>query len=390
MRKNILDNGAFFGFASGLLSVHQNFFYQSISLSSVSIGMISMFGAVATMGLALPAGNFAKCIGYYPVCIIGGILQGVGLLLTGLVLSPWASYVGFFIYSIGLTFIHAVEFPYLVNMVEPNHKSSAYFYLILVFSLSSVMGSLAGQWMNFITVPWLNPYQLSMIISAIGFFLFSVFRFHLPNIHPISSSVPFETSKTSYLQLIKKPPILAFLGYKLFFSISLSLLGSQLNIVYREVFNFSDLLVSKLYSISTLLTLITLIVFPNIIRKKSSDKVSSAILLTMVFVFALSILGNSYLFVMMMMIRSALSQVFPVVIESRMLVALPQHYQAGYASLRVLIASLGQGIGSLLTGYFLTYLDFRYMMIAGFFVMIITAILFLRKCKPHMNLLQAF
>lgn len=369
-----------FGFATGLLSVHQNFFYRAIRLTSMSIGMVGMVGAVATMCVALPAGRLAGRTGYFPVCLLGGLLQGGGLLLSGIAATPWAAYAGAAVYAAGLTLIHAVEFPYLVNMAAPEHRSSAYFYLILIFSLSSTLGSLAGQWMLGVSWFGMDPYRLSILVSALGFIALSLLRLGLPNVRPVGDG----EAARSYPALLRRAPIRAFLAYRLLFSMALSLLGSQLNIIYREVFGFDDVLVSQLYSLSTLLTLIALIVLPGIVRRLSADAVSVAILVVMILVFALSIPASPWLFVGLMLLRSALSQVFPVVMESRMLVALPKGEQAGYASLRVLIASLGQGAGASLTGYLLTFTDFRLLMMTGLVVMIATLVVYLRGCRQHM------
>lgn len=378
--KAFLVTELFFGFATGLLSVHQNFFYRAIGLSSMTIGVISTEGAIATMVMALVAGRFAGRRGYFPVCLVGGLLQGLGLLLSGAVALPWAAHAGYVLYAIGLTFIHAVEFPYLINLTKPAYQSSAYFFLIFAFSLSSIAGSLAGQWMLGVQVGGMDPYRLSILVSAAGFLLLTVFRLGMPNVHPSEGA-----RAHSYRALLRRPPIRSFLAYRLLFSVALALLGSQLNIIYREVFGFSDALVSQLYSAATFLTLLALVVLPGIVRRVSADAVSIAILVSMVLVFVLSIPAQPYLFVALVLVRSALSQVFPVVMESRMLEALPKKEQAGYASLRVLVASLGQGIGASLTGFFLTFTDFRLLMAVGAAVMVGTMGVYLFRCRQYMD-----
>ena len=369
-----------FGFATGLLSVHLNFYLRSAGLEPYAIGHVSMAGAIATALFALVASRFSNRRGYYPVCMLGGLMQGFGLFAVAASDSMVFIISGQVLYAVGLTCIHAVEFPYVTAMTEPEHKSSAYFYLILVFSISSILGNVSGGWVLNMNAAAVNPYRLSILASGGGFVLLTLLRLKLPNIAPAK-----KVKAAGFWKLLTKPNTRWFFLYHFGFAMTISLLSSMLNLIYKEVFGFADVLVGQLFSGASLLTFLALLILPGIVKRRSADHVAILSLAALVLIFALSIAAPPPLFAALALMRAALSQVFPVVIESRMLAAIPPENQGTYAGLRILSNSIGQGIGANITGYLLSFVDYRWLMLCGVVFAAGNFLLYTFRCRPNLD-----
>lgn len=369
-----------FGFATGLLSVHLNFYLRTAGLAPYSIGHVSMAGAIATALSALLASRFSNRRGYYPVCMLGGLMQGLGLFSLASTNTIYLIILGQVMYSVGLTCIHAVEFPYVTAMTDGEHKSSAYFYLILVFSISSILGNISGSWVLHLNRDAVNPYRLSILFAGGGFVLLTLLRLKLPNIAPAR-----QAKAAGFWKLLTHINTRWFFLYHFGFAMTISLLSSMLNLIYKEVFGFADTLVGQLFSAASLLTFLALLILPGIIKRRSADQVALLSLTALVFIFALSIVAPPPLFAALALMRSALSQVFPVVIESRMLAAIPPENQGTYAGLRILSNSIGQGIGANITGYLLSFMDYRWLMLCGTVCAAGIFLLYAFRCRQNLD-----
>lgn len=353
--KLILLTEILFGFAAGILNVHLNFFYTGAGLSTVHIGAIGVTNAVTTALVAILGGMLSARLGYAPVLIAGSIFQGLGLLLCAatslfpLILS------GQILYAAGLTLVYAVEFPFITALTAKPYKSASYFFLIFFYALSNILGFLTSSALLRVTSGAANPYRISILLSAAGFITLALIRLKLPNVHLQASS----GEKSSFLQVLRSLTARSYLCHHMVYAFGTSLITSMLNLVYRTAFGFSDALIGRIFSLASLVTVCALVLVPLLLERISSVRLSGVLYGVLFAVLALSIIAPAPLFVVCMLIRTALIQLYPVVIEAQMLNSLEPALHGRYASLRILAVSIGTGAGSYTTGLLLAYTNYR-------------------------------
>lgn len=375
--KVILLTEILFGFAAGLLNVHLNFFYTGAGLSTVHIGTIGVANAVATALVAILGGMLSARLGYAPVLIAGSLLQGLGLLLcTAMPLFPLIL-TGQILYAAGLTLVYAVEFPFITSLSDPHYQSAAYFFLIFFYALSNILGFLTASVLLRFTRFAANPYRISVLLSAAGFITLALIRLRLPNVR---SQAP-DGKRPSFAQVLRSVTARSYLCHHMVYAFGTALITSMLNLVYRTAFGFSDALIGRIFSLASLVTVCALVLVPLLLEKFSSVRLSGALYGVLFAVLALSIIAPAPLFVLCMLIRTALIQLYPVVIEAQMLHSLPPAQHGPYASLRILAVSIGTGAGAYVTGLLLAYTSYRLLFTLAALCALIIAFIYRRFCK---------
>lgn len=383
--KLILLTEILFGFAAGMLNVHLNFFYTGAGLSTVDIGSIGIANALATALFAIIGGLLSSRLGYAPVFIAGSLMQGSGLLLCAAGQAFPLILAGQIVYSAGLTLVYAVEFPFITYLTDKPYKPASYFFLIFFYALSNILGFLtAGALLRF-TGHAANPYRFSIVISAAGFITLSLIRLKLPNAHPVSDG----KEKSSFAQVLRSVNARGYLCHHMVYAFGTALITSMLNLVYRTAFGFSDELISRIFSLASLVTVCALVLVPMLLEKVSSARVSGALYAVLFAVLALSIIAPAPLFVVCMLLRTALIQLYPVVIEAQMLNSLPPLLHGRYASLRILAVSIGTGAGSYTTGLLLAYTNYRLLFALGMMCALTIYALYRRYCKKSFAAMES-
>lgn len=383
--KRMLLTEILFGFASGLLSVHMNFYYTTTGLTTVDIGSIGIASAITTAVIAIAGGMLSSRLGYSPVYLLGTLMQGTGLLVCAATGNFVLILLGQVIYAAGLTFVHAVEFPYITYLTEEPYKAAAYFYLVFTYSASAIFGNLLGEQVLRLSGGLPNPYRLSLFISAAGFLLLTLLRVTMPNAHPPRKA----DSRGVFRQALALRPVRRYLLHHALYSFGNSLVASMLNLIYRTAFGFSDALIGQIFSIASLITALALVLLPLLLRRIAAFRISDALYLALMACMVVSILAPAPLFVVAMLLRSALLQLFPVVIESQMLNSLPPAHHGAYASLRILAVNIGSGAGSFITGLLLAYTNYHWLLAMGTLCAAGLFFLYSRYCKKYFTAARA-
>lgn len=373
-----------FGFASGLLSVHLNFFYATAGLSTVNIGVIGVASAVATAVSALLGGYLDNRLGYAPVCICGSILQGLGLIICAATNRFWLILLGQIVYAAGLTFIHAVEFPFITYLTDEKYKMAAYFWLVFAYCISAIFGNLAGSLTLHFTAGMANPYRLSIFVSAAAFLLLSFIRLSIPNANPSAQG----GKRMQLLHVLRLGIVRKYLLHYILYYFGLTLVSAMLNLIYRNAFHLSDELIGSIFSVASLITTLALIFVPWLLQRLSGQKISDMLYPIQFATLALSIFAPAPIFVALALIRSVLSQLYPVVIEAQMLRSIDDQWHGSYASMRILAVSIGSGAGSYVSGLLLAYSNYRVMLAIGAAVALLLGLIYWFWCRPAFRRIQ--
>lgn len=375
--KLILLTEILFGFAAGILNVHLNFYYTVAGLSTVDIGSIGVANALTTALFAILGGLLSGWVGYAPVFISGTLMQGTGLLLCAATNGFPLILAGQIVYAAGLTLVYAVEFPFITYLTDNPYKPASYFFLIFFYALSNILGFLTASALLRFTSGMINPYRVSIWLSAAGFLTLSLLRVRLPNAHP----QPQGHEKVSFATALRSVTARSYLCHHMVYAYGTALITSMLNLVYRTAFGFSDERIGRIFSLASLVTVCALVFVPMLLEKISSDRLSGALYWVLFAVLGLSVIAPAPLFVVCMLLRTALIQLYPVVIEAQMLNSLDPALHGRYASLRILAVSIGTGAGAYTTGLLLAYTDYRLLFVLGMLCALIIYCIYRRFCK---------
>ena len=190
------------------------------------------------------------------------------------------------------------------------------------------------------------------------------------------------------LHVLRLGIVRKYLLHYILYYFGLTLVSAMLNLIYRNAFHLSDELIGSIFSVASLITTLALIFVPWLLQRLSGQKISDMLYPIQFATLALSIFAPAPIFVALALIRSVLSQLYPVVIEAQMLRSIDDQWHGSYASMRILAVSIGSGAGSYVSGLLLAYSNYRVMLAIGAAVALLLGLIYWFWCRPAFRRIQ--
>lgn len=369
-----------FGLSIGIWSINLNFHLKSFGFVDLGVGSILAFGSVTTAAFSFFAGGLCDRIGFHPAMLYGCIIKGGGMVVIAFSQSPVSAYAGFLIMSLGDSFVLSSEFPFILSLVEEKLKDTVYNLLICAFLFAMFFGNIAGGYLPGLFEGMGDIYFIPVLLCGLLFVLLGIARSFLPR-----RKVEYISKKISF-DMLKDTKILMFLLYGLVMSLAFNILGSMLNIVYRDSFQLGENTVGLIFSVATVVMFISSFLVPIIIKHwKSENTAVAAMAMNIPALLVMSFAGLK-LFLPLWILYSFLRLTLPGTVDSRMLQAIPEEKQGSYSGMRIFSNSIGMGIGSSLAGIILEYSSYSLLLLFCAFFTLLQLLIYLFGCRKHLLL----
>jgi MFS transporter, DHA1 family, multidrug resistance protein len=368
-----------FGLGIGIWSVNLNFHLKACGFTDLGIGSLLAFGSVATACFSIFAGWLCDKVGFHPAMMFGCIMKGSGMVLIAFAQGSWLAYAGLLVASLGDAFVLSSEFPFILSFVEEKVKDMVYNLLICSFLFALFFGNIAGGYLPGIAFGIMDIYFIPVLISGLFFILLGIVRSSLPK-----RDVDY-TAKKINLILLKDKKVLLFLLYSVLFSLAVNLLGSMLNIVFRDRFHLEDNTVGLVFSMATAVMFISAFLVPVITKRLKKGNTAIIVMILVIPLLVLMSFASVNLFVILWVIYSFLRLMLPGTVDCQMLQVIPEEYQGSYSGMRIFAASIGNGIGASLAGAILEYSDYSVLFICCAFVFLMQLITYLFGCHKYLS-----
>lgn len=369
-----------FGLSIGIWSINLNFHLKSCGFVDLGIGSILAFGSVTTAVFSFFAGGLCDRIGFHPAMLYGCIIKGIGMVVIAFSQIPAVAYAGFLIMSLGDSFVLSSEFPFILSLAEEKLKSSVYNLLICAFLFSMFFGNIIGGYLPGFFEGMRDIYFIPVLLSGILFLLLGIARSFLPK-----KKVDFTTKKISF-DVLKDKKILMFLLYGLIMALAFNILGSMLNIIYRDSFHIGDNTVGLIFSVATVVMFISSLMVPVIIKRWKSENTAVVVMAINIPALLIMSVADFKLFLPLWILYSFLRLTLPGTVDSRMLQAIPEGNQGSYSGMRIFSNCIGMGIGSTLAGVILEYSNYSILLICCAFFTLLQLLAYFLGCRKHLML----
>lgn len=367
-----------FGLSIGIWNVSLNFHLKSLGLNEIQIGGALAFGSICTAIFSLFAGEFGDRLGFHPAMVIGCILKGSGIVVIALSPNIFCIFFGLLIISFGDSLVLSSEFPFLLSLIEEKHRHTVYNLLISSFLFAMFIGNISGGFMSSWSHNPSRPYLLSIVLSGCFFISLGIARGFLPKER--AERIP----RKLFIYLLKEPKILMFLLYGVLTGVVFNLVGSMINIIFRDQFKLTDSQVGIAFSVNTLVACSAAFIVPIIISKFKASGMATLAQIFITIILVVMAFSPFKIFVVFWILWSFFRTMLPGTVDSSMLQSVSPEQQGAYSGLRIFSTNIGVGAGAYAAGSILMFSNYSMIMIAAAIAAFIQLIVFYFGCRKFL------
>lgn len=379
--KWLLITEMFYGFAMGIWGVNLNFHLIDRGYSDAGVGNLIAFGSVLTAAVSLFAGGICDKLGYRQGMVGGCLVRALGVVLMGLAPQPSYILLGQVLFSIGGAFLRSSELPLLLGLVEDRYMQVVYNLSFCAYQFAMLFGNILGGRLPGYLQQQFSQYGFSIMICAVMFALMGMGRQLLPK---VKSENP--NGKLS-LAIVTNPMIFWFLIYGVLGGITANIVLplSMVNMIYRNNFKLSDSMIGISYSLSTFISALAYFIAPVILERWKHSRLAYVIFTFNILSFACFTSVGVVMFVVLWLGFSFFNSVLPGAVETPMLQMVSHKDRGSYCGLGISANCIGMGIGGILSGWFLNYMNYSSLMLVGIGIFVIQALIYKLKCLKYLS-----
>lgn len=338
----------------GVFQVLFNLYLLEGGYNEAFIGRAISLGGVGLAVTALPAGWLADRWGRRRCLILGGVLEGAGLLLRATVMAPAVIYGSSFLAGAGQSLIAIAAAPFLTEHSTPRERTHLFSAFFASELLAGVVGSLIGGWLPgvFRELPTgaqptvFVAYRMTLTFGAL-LALASVLPLlrlrhvvEAPIEHVRMDSPPKETRRIYPIALN------AFL-----IGIGAGLVIPFMNLYFATRFQCSSAQIGMFFSIAQICTAVAALLGPAIARRHGKLRTAIASqLLSLPFLVTLGAERHLGIAVVSFWCRASLMQASTPLLQAYVMEALPPSLRARATSLINLAWNIGWAASATLAG----------------------------------------
>jgi MFS family permease len=338
----------------GVFQVLFNLYLVAGGYNEAFVGRAISLGGVGLALTALPAGWLADRWGRRRCLILGGVLEGVSLLLRATVLVPGVIYASSFIAGAGQSLLAIAAAPFLTEHSTPRERTHLFSAFFASELLAGVVGSLIGGWLPdaFRALPTgtqptvLVAYRLTLSLGAL-LALASVIPLlglrhvvEAPIEHVRADAAPRETWRLFPIALN------AFLV-----GVGAGLVIPFMNLYFAARFRCSSAQIGMFFSIAQICTAVAALLGPAVARRYGKLRTATASeLLSLPFLVTLGAERRLGVAVVSFWCRASLMQASTPLLQAFVMEALPPSLRARSTSLNNLVWNIGWAASATLAG----------------------------------------
>lgn len=341
-----------FGLGIGM-GVVFNFHYLDLGLSAETIGAATAIQAVVLALLSYPAGMFTDSFGAKSAMLIGSFFVVCGYVGLGLTETMWSLYLSQGVLGLGMAFIIACEFPYIMSLCEREEdETTAYNLLIAAFTFTMALGNILGTklpewWPGGTTI-----YQTAIFGVALCFFLMMILRLFLPAKSERVAAREQKRVKKRGVRIIPSRAVVLYVIYATLTGIVFQLVVPFENVMLRERAGLSDDLVGYVVAANSFLLFLSSLFTPYLMKSRHHRTALYAAwgvhLLSML---VLGLTAPAFLFVLFIWGKGMSSTVVNASIDSSMMKATSEEERGLHAGMRQLFRSGAGALAVWFSGY---------------------------------------
>lgn len=348
-----------FGLCVGIYSIALNFHLTAKGFGNAEIGVLLSSGFIVTAITSFFAGKLGDWKGFPFVMTLGTLLMAVSLVITSFASVHFLFYIGQIIYSMGIACVMAMEFALATSQVEEDQKQFVYNFVLIMYFLGSIFGSFICGNLAEKYLKTQNPYFLMLLLCAVLYLILGFIRSRLPRQRTAV------TKRSGIGETIKDKKVISFLLFGFVTMFVFSTATSMLNLVLRNRYYLSDADIGTVFSISSILGCIALVLLPSLVKKFSSFKISTVTMAVQLVAVSAMAVSGVQLFCLMAFVRTVTGNVLYSTVDSPMLRSVDEGNRGTYAGIRVFSNYLGMSAASAIAGYLIAKGKYLLLFIMG-------------------------
>lgn len=200
-------------------------------------------------------------------------------------------------------------------------------------------------------------------------------------------NVEVKRSMRQSIKALKSDKYIRLFAILLFINtIGFSGVGPYNNLILKNSFNLGNNIISYITFSLTILSMIGLILMPGIIEKFGVGKFNITVfIISIVSCFTLSLISNSKLFVLFLIIRGVFVGIIVSSLDSLMMSNISIEHRDIFAAVKMLVHGVSIALGNLIGGTILNNWGYRYNYLYGSVVLICAAAFFYLKVRGNME-----
>jgi predicted MFS family arabinose efflux permease len=374
--------------AMGIFFFLQILYYDFIGLSAENIGIIFSIGSIFTL-VGFFMGPFIKIFGRKRILCIGLLVCAIGVGLHMGFTTILVLMLGQILINVGTCLVQVTELQLLYSYTTGQKECCAYSYKYSVNLIAGAVGALIGGNITEITYFSKIGYRKLFLVAAIILIASSVIRcFMLPK--DITNEVENEEVKRSMrksIKFLKSDKYIRLFATLLFITtIGFSGVGPYNNLILKNSFNLGNNIISYITFSLTILSMLGLILMPSIVERFGVGTFNITIfIIAIISCLILSMVSNSQLFILFLVIRGIFSGLIVSSLDSLMMSNIDIEHRDIFAAVKMLVNGFSVSIGNLIGGTILSNLGYRYNYLYGCTILICGILFFYLKVRVHMT-----
>jgi predicted MFS family arabinose efflux permease len=160
---------------------------------------------------------------------------------------------------------------------------------------------------------------------------------------------------------------------------------SMLNLILRQRYSLSDDIIGSLFSLIAIIGSLAVPVVSFLCQRYSNRRIASATLIVQMLAILAMTFAPIWLFVLLVCARTMTTNFVYSVVDSPMLQSVNTDRRGTYSGLRVFANYIGMGLGSAISGYFISKEQYALLFLVAGVLCLAQNLIFHYICVPHIR-----